>query len=333
VRTGLQAAAILVFGLLGLATGLWLEASYPASSPLNLVYLTLVGALTGLLLAPRIAYLGGRIAAWWRRVPPEAPLAVATGSMLALLAAVLLTTLLGQIPGFRWYHSLLLAFLLVLTFSAVALANRQLFRRAVEPAVGPGGKLLDTSVLIDGRVAEVVALGFLEPPIYVPDFVLKELQGLADSSDPLTRAKGRRGLATLATLGDLGVRVLETGLGGEVDDALLGYAQRKGMAVVSNDSALLALAKVYGVKGLSIQALAHALKAPYQPGQRLRVRIQKLGKEAGQGVGYLEDGTMVVVEGAAGDRGEWVEAVVTQAIQTHLGKMLFARKRPGPDVP
>jgi len=97
------------------------------------------------------------------------------------------------------------------------------------------------------------------------------------------------------------------------------------MAVVSNDSALLSLAKVYGVPGLSIHALAHALKAPYQPGQTLRVKIQKLGKEPGQGVGYLEDGTMVVVERAAEDRG--VEAVVTQVIQTQLGKMVFARKR------
>ncbi len=333
MRTGLQALSILVFAILGLFSGLWLNAAYPSASPLNLVYLTLVGGLTGVLLGPRLAYLAARIADWWRRVPPEAPLAVATGSMLALLAAVLLNTLLGQIPGFRWYHSLLLAFLLVLAFSAVALANRQLFRRAVEPAVGPGGKLLDTSVLIDGRVAEVMALGFLEPPVYVPDFVLKELQALADSSEPLTRAKGRRGLSTLSALGDLGVRVLETGLAGEVDDALLRYAKRKGMAVVSNDHALLALAKVYGVKGLSIHALANALKAPYQPGQRIRVRIQKLGKEAGQGVGYLEDGTMVVVEGAAGDRGEWVEGVVTQAIQTQLGKMIFAKKRPGPDVP
>ncbi len=327
MRIGLQAIAVLTFGLLGLLAGLWLEASYPGVSPINRIYLTLVGVLTGVLVGPRLAYLASRLADWWRRVPPEAPLAVATGSLLALLAAVLMTTLLGQVPGFHWYHSLLLAVLLVMAFSAVALANRHLFRGAVAPNVGPGGKLLDTSVLIDGRVAEVVALGFLEPPIYVPDFVLKELQGLADSSDPLTRAKGRRGLDTLSSLGELGVRVLETGFDGEVDDALLRYAQQRGMAVVSNDTALLALAKVYGVRGLSIHALANALKAPYQPGQRIRVRIQKLGKEAGQGVGYLDDGTMVVVEGAAGDRGEWVEAVVTQAIQTHLGKMIFARKR------
>jgi len=114
---------------------------------------------------------------------------------------------------------------------------------------------------------------------------------------------------------------------GEVDDALLKLARARGMAIVSNDSALLALAKVYGVPGYSIHALAHALKAPYQPGQAIRVRIQKAGKEPGQGVGYLEDGTMVVVERAADAKGEWVEAVVTQVIQTQLGKMVFARKR------
>ena len=326
MRNAVQAATVLLLGYLGYRLGIWLTAVYGASS-LNTLYLTLVGVLTGILLGPRLAHLAERLGAAWRRVPPEVPLAIATGSLVALLAAVLLTTLLDQIPGFRWYHSLLLALFLIVVFSAVALANRHLFRRAVAESGPQGGKLLDTSVLIDGRVADVVELGFLDGPVFAPDFVLKELQGLADSSDPLARAKGRRGLETLARLGELGVRVLDTGLSGEVDDALLKLARERGMAVVSNDSALLSLAKVYGVPGLSIHALAHALKAPYQPGQTLRVKIQKLGKEPGQGVGYLEDGTMVVVERAAEDRGEWVEAVVTQVIQTQLGKMVFARKR------
>ncbi len=326
MRNAVQAATVLLLGYLGYRLGIWLTAVYGASS-LNTLYLTLVGVLTGILLGPRLAHLAERLGAAWRRVPPEVPLAIATGSLVALLAAVLLTTLLDQIPGFRWYHSLLLALFLIVVFSAVALANRHLFRRAVAESGPQGGKLLDTSVLIDGRVADVVELGFLDGPVFVPDFVLKELQGLADSSDPLARAKGRRGLDTLSRLGELGVRVLDTGLSGEVDDALLKLARERGMAVVSNDSALLSLAKVYGVPGLSIHALAHALKAPYQPGQTLRVKIQKLGKEPGQGVGYLEDGTMVVVERAAEDRGEWVEAVVTQVIQTQLGKMVFARKR------
>ena len=326
MRTAVQAATLAVFGYLGFRLGLWLSQTYQASS-LNTVYLTLVGLLTAVLVGPRFARLVERLQRAWRRVPPEGLLAVSTGSLFALIAAVLLTTLLSQVPGFRWYHSLLLAVVLIAVFSAVALANRHLFRRAVAEAGPQGGKLLDTSVLIDGRVADVLELGFLEGPVFVPDFVLKELQGLADSNDPLSRAKGRRGLATLARLGELGVRVLETGFAGEVDDALLKLARARGMAIVSNDSALLALAKVYGVSGLSIHALAHALKAPYQPGQAIRVKIQKPGKEPGQGVGYLEDGTMVVVERAADAKGEWVEAVVTQVIQTQLGKMIFARKR------
>ncbi len=326
MRNAVQAATVLLLGYLGYRLGLWLSSAYQAST-LNIVYLTLVGVLTGILLGPRLAHLAERLLAAWRRVPPEVPLAIATGSLVALLAAVLLTTLLDQIPGFRWYHSLLLALFLIVVFSAVTLANRHLFTRAVPQASPKGGKLLDTSALIDGRVAEVVELGFLDGPVYVPDFVLKELQGLADSNDALSRAKGRRGLETLARLGEFEVRVLDTGLSGEVDDALLRVARERGMAIVSNDSALLSLAKVYGVPGLSIHALAHALKAPYQPGQAIRVKIQKLGKEPGQGVGYLEDGTMVVVERAAEDRGAWVEAVVTQVIQTPLGKMVFARKR------
>ncbi len=326
MRTAVQAATLAGFGYLGYRLGLWLLAEYQVS-PLNVLYLTLVGLLTAILVGPRLAYLVERTVHAWRRIPPEIPLAVVTGSLIALIAAVLLTTLLAQVPGFRWYHSLFLALVLIAVFSAVAVANRHLFRRAVAETGPQGGKVLDTSVLIDGRVAEVMELGFLEGPVFVPDFVLKELQGLADSSDPLSRAKGRRGLETLARLGELGVRVLDTSLSGEVDDALLKLARARGMAIVSNDSALLSLAKVYGVPGLSIHALAHALKAPYQPGQAIRVKIQKLGKEPGQGVGYLEDGTMVVVERAAEHRGEWVEAVVTQVIQTQLGKMVFARKR------
>ncbi len=326
MRKAVQAATLAVFGFLGYRLGLWLSAEYEVSS-LNTLYLTLVGLLTAILVGPRLAFLAERAQRAWRRIPPEVPLAVATGSLIALIAAVLLTTLLSQVPGFGWYHSLLLALVLITVFSAVALANRHLFRRAVAETGPQGGKLLDTSVLIDGRVADVLELGFLEGPVFVPDFVLKELQGLADSNDPLARAKGRRGLETLARLGELGVRVLDTGLAGEVDDALLKLARARGMAIVSNDSALLALAKVYGVPGLSIHALAHALKAPYQPGQAIRVKIQKPGKEPGQGVGYLEDGTMVVVERAADAKGEWVEAVVTQVIQTQLGKMVFARKR------
>jgi len=327
MRAVVQAVTLLALGYLGYRVGSWLVEAYDAS-PLNMVYLTLAGVLTGALLAPRIAQGIERLWRAWSRLSPEIPLAVAVGTLLALITAVLLTTLLGQVPGFRWYHSLAIAVLLIGVFSAFAVANRHLFVRAVPPGESPsGGKLLDTSVLIDGRVADVVELGFLEGPVYVPDFVLKELQGLADSQDPLSRAKGRRGLETLARLGEHGVRVLESGVRGEVDEALLKLARQRGMAIVSNDSALLSLARVYGVPGLSIHALAHALKAPYQPGQAIRVKIQKLGKEPGQGVGYLDDGTMVVVERAAEDRGDWVDAVVTQVIQTQLGKMVFARKR------
>ena len=322
MRRAATALILLTCGALG-----YLAGSTFFHDPLSLAYLTLAGALFGLLVDFRWgARLADRLHALLDQ-PPDVYLAAGLGVLIALLAGVLLTNLLSQIPGFAWYHSLFLTLLLALGFGWIAVKSRRLFIQEMPASRRRGGTLLDTSVLIDGRVADVVRLGFLDDALFVPDFVLRELQGLADSPDPASRAKGRRGLKTLAALRDHGLEVLATGIGGEVDDALLALAQREGMRILTNDSALLDLAKIYGLKGLSIHALAAALKAPYQPGETLRVRIEKKGKEPGQGVGYLEDGTMVVVENAEARRGSWVEATVTQVIQTPLGKMVFARSK------
>ncbi|GLV47012.1 putative PIN and TRAM-domain containing protein [Thermus sp. LT1-2-5] len=321
----------LLFAFLGyqLAVGLEGLGLLPRSAgllSLNRLYLVLAGFLSGVLLAPRLE-------AWWERrfprlkdLPPEVPVALTLGASLGLLLTVLLTSLLSQVPGFSPYHSLLLALFLVGLFSYLALGYRD-YLRLPRPDRAKGGKVLDTSVLVDGRIAEVAATGFLEGPLYVPHFVLKELQHFADSQDPLKRAKGRRGLEALERLKEhLALEVLEeTPKGESVDEKLLFLARELGAALVSNDLALLQMARIYGVRALSVQALAQALRPQLQVGDTLKLLILKEGKEPHQGVGYLEDGSMVVVDGGIRYRGQEIEVVVTQAIQTQVGRLFFAR--------
>jgi uncharacterized protein YacL len=180
---------------------------------------------------------------------------------------------------------------------------------------------------VDGRLPEVAATGFLEGPLYVPHFVLKELQHFADSPDPLRRVKGRRGLEALERLKELlPLEVAEEAPKGEsVDEKLLFLARDLGAALVTNDLALLQMARIYGVKALSVQALAQALRPQLQVGDTLKLLIFKEGKEPHQGVGYLEDGSMVVVDEGIRYKGQEIEVVITQAIQTQVGRLFFAR--------
>ncbi len=185
-----------LFAYMGYRVGVWLEANnLIGSSPLgsltslNQLYLGVVGLLMGFLLVPRLTdWLERRWVRtqdWLKQLPPEIPVALTTASGLGLLLAVLLTNLLNQIPGFSAIHSLIIATVLVVSLSAFAVANREYFRLA-RPAPPPskprGGKLLDTSVLIDGRIADIAEVGFLEGPLFVPRQVLRELQQFADSS-------------------------------------------------------------------------------------------------------------------------------------------------------
>jgi uncharacterized protein YacL len=330
-----------LFAFLGYQVGVWLEVSgiigvspLGTLTTLNRLYLGVLGLLIGFLVVPRLIYQIERrwdhTQAWLRRLPPEIPVAITAASGLGLLLAVLLTSLLSQIPGFSAFHSLIIAAVLVVSLSAFAIANRDYFRLARTPAqaVKPrGGKVLDTSVLIDGRIGEVAEMGFLEGPLFVPRQVLRELQQFADASDAQKRAKGRRGLDTLERLKlTVGLEVLEADESADpVDDQILAEAKRLGAALVTNDHALAQLSRIYGVRTLSVQALASALRSPLQQGDTLSITIVKEGKEPGQGVGYLEDGTMVVVDEALPFRGKEVGVVITQSIQTQIGRLLFGR--------
>ena len=191
-------------------------------------------------------------------------------------------------------------------------------------------KLLDTSVLIDGRIAEICEAQFLEGVLAVPQFVLHELQMVADSSDALKRQRGRRGLEVLQRIQKMPqveVRILQEDFpqAGDVDHKLVELARRTGAKIVTNDFNLNKVATVQGFTVLNVNQLAHALKPAVLPGEPMRVLILREGKEANQGVAYLDDGTMVVVDGARRMINKSVDVIVTSVHQTTAGKMIFGR--------
>src|SRR5438309_3964545 len=191
-------------------------------------------------------------------------------------------------------------------------------------------KLLDTSVLIDGRIAEICEAQFMEGVLAVPQFVLHELQMVADSSDSLKRQRGRRGLEVLQRIQKMPqveVRILEEDVpqAGDVDHKLVELARRTGAKIVTNDFNLNKVATVQGFSVLNVNQLAHALKPAVLPGEPMRVLILREGKEPNQGVAYLDDGTMVVVDGARRMINKSVDVIVTSVHQTTAGKMIFGR--------
>lgn len=191
-------------------------------------------------------------------------------------------------------------------------------------------KLLDTSVIIDGRIADIVKTGFIDGPLLVPNFVLEELQHIADSSDLLKRNKGRRGLDILNMMSegkDVEVRIHDGDFPEiqEVDSKLVKLAQTLNGYIVTNDYNLNKVAQLQGLQVLNINDLANALKPVVIPGDSMTVEIVKEGKTGRQGIGYLDDGTMIVVEEGRNYLGQTVEVEVTSALQTSAGRMIFAK--------
>lgn len=193
--------------------------------------------------------------------------------------------------------------------------------------------VLDTSVIVDGRIADIADTAVLDSELIVPRFVLQELQTIADSNDKLKRTRGRRGLDMLNKLQGnekVDIRILEvrperSATDAPVDEMLLDLAKQLGGKVVTNDYNLNKVAQLRGVTVININDLANALKPVVLPGETMWVKVIKPGEEAGQGVGYLEDGTMVVAEGARERVGETVELTVTSVLQTSAGRMIFGR--------
>lgn len=192
-------------------------------------------------------------------------------------------------------------------------------------------KVLDTNILIDGRLADIVRTGFIEGKIIIPSFVLHELRMIADSEDELKRARGRRGLSILEALQSMSNVTVEivdefspdVEAAPDTDSKLLRFAKERKAAIITNDNNLQKIAELQGIPVLSVNELAAALKPVVLPGEELTVVIQRPGKEPGQGVGYLDDGTMVVVEQGRPHVGHEVRIKVTSVLQSPVGKMIF----------
>ena len=269
--------------------------------------------------------------------------ALVTGCLGALIGAaigVLLVTVLtpsSLVSGstaqfFRLAVPLLCAFLGLLVGSAKAhlLNLRKIGFLNADATLAAPAKILDTSVIIDGRICEIAESGFLEGDVLVPQFVLHELQQVADSSDSAKRNRGRRGLDVIQRLQKtprVRVEISERDFPAirEVDLKLIELAKARNAKIVTNDFNLNKLAQVQGVEVLNINELANALKPVVLPGEAMRVFILKEGKEYNQGVAYLDDGTMVVVDNAKRLISKTIDITVTSVLQTTAGKMIFGK--------
>jgi len=211
-----------------------------------------------------------------------------------------------------------------------------IFRRPTPETKGPVAGdphiVVDTSAIIDGRIAEIVESGFIYGTLVVPKFVLEELQHIADSSDTLRRNRGRRGLEILNRMqkeSTTPVEILDEDVPevAEVDAKLVALARARSKAILTNDFNLNRVAELQGVRVLNINSLANAVKPAVLPGEELRVRVIQEGKEPGQGVGFLDDGTMIVVEGGVRYIDKDLDVAVTRVLQTVAGRMIFAQPR------
>ncbi len=320
------------------AVNSWFSESPPISPLWTRVGLTTAGLLMGILVANHSFQLLSRVARHLEEAEPDEKLAIGLGLVSAAVITFALYPLLFAIGGARLGWALtLLAFVILVYLSIVSFLSMkeylpltaQMARRS------KGVKVLDTSVIIDGRIRDILRTGFLEGKLYVPGFVLDELQHIADSEDPLRRARGRRGLDVLKQLqADLGenleVRVhdrLAPHSGDEVDARLVRLAKAMRADIVTNDYNLNRVAELQGVRVLNINELAEAVRIHVLPGEELTVVPIREGQEPEQGIAYLEDGTMVVVEGGREHLHQAIEVVVTSVLQSARGKMLFAEPK------
>jgi uncharacterized protein YacL len=310
-----------------------------------LVVAPVVGAVVGVLIVPAAQLLFEtelhQVERAMDRLAPGELVGGAVGLVTGLVIAFLIKSILFEFVAFAGpaggYIAIAL-YLVVSIFAAflgarVGAKQRVTIGRLAAPASTAGGgepKVLDTSVIIDGRVLDIVRSGFLEGPLLLPRFVLRELQLIADSADPLKRTRGRRGLELLSALQEtVPIEIVERDPEdiAQVDAKLVRLAQERGAKLVTNDFNLNKVAHVEGVSVLNINELANALKPVLLPGDELRVNVIREGRETHQGVGYLDDGTMIVIENGRRLIGETVDVAVTSALQTNAGRMIFARPK------
>ena len=342
----LRIIGMLLLALLGGYAGQELAVGYQKDVLIYVLGIGLVGALVGFILTP---YLTTRPARALRsllgRMAAETLFAGLIGLVVGLLTAALLAFPLSLLPE---PFGDILPFVGVMIFSYFGVSLFVMRQGDIMGLLGTmsgrGGEggsssswtnlnrniLLDTSVIIDGRVGDIAKTGFLPGTLLIPRFVLNELQYIADSPDGLRRARGRRGMETIAELQKLPnvmVRVSDIDVDGmrEVDDKLVVLARQLKCPILTNDYNLNRVAELQGVTILNINELANAVKSVVLPGEVLRINVIQEGKEYGQGVGYMDDGTMVVVENGKDVIGEYREVTVSKILQTAAGRMIFAR--------
>ncbi|HET9029547.1 MAG TPA: PIN domain-containing protein [Candidatus Aquilonibacter sp.] len=304
---------------------------------------SVAGALVGVLLAPlaqnffedELNLAEGAI----ERLSPAEIAGGAIGLIAGLGISLLVKTIAFEFVSFggRAGHYLAIVVYLIVAVFCAYLGARVGSKVGMRPlaAERDGGavlKLVDTSVIVDGRIIEIAESGFLEGPLLVPRFVLRELQTIADSVDPLKRTRGRRGLEVLHRLQEMrpveiGEREYTDMPPGNVDAKLVRLAKEMHAWLLTNDYNLNRVAAVEGVEVLNINELANAVKPVVLPGEELHVSVIREGKESHQGVGYLDDGTMIVVEHGRRLIGEETDVVVTSVLQTVAGRMIFARPK------
>lgn len=335
----------LIYGFIGWELGVALAQTREITPESAMIILTSAGvcALIGYILSPWLLIAPARAARNnLRQVPIEDLLTGIFGLTLGLIVAALLAFPISRLPT---PFGTILPFIIAIIFgylgaTVMVLRKHDIFALWRVPLAGARDDalsvemhqpllLLDTSVIIDGRIADIASTGFILAKMAVPRFVLNELQYIADSSEVLRRNRGRRGLEMLDRLQnnpevEIEFIDIDPEDAQQVDDKLISLAMELGGAVVTNDYNLNRVARLQGVKILNINELANAVKSILLPGEELSLKIIQEGKESGQGVGYLEDGTMVVVENGRQYVNQEVLVHVTKILQTNAGRLIFA---------
>ena len=342
----IQLLGALLGTLFGFALGLALlqragELIDAANRPAFLTAFVVATLLFGYLAIPYITIYPARRAVDLLSVAGAGEFALGVAAIVVgLLMGVLIGIPLAQLPGAA---GAILPPAVAMFLAFIMLAATLYKRDVLLPAVAgilPGGRrsgittrvVVDTSAVIDGRIVDIARTGFILGNLIVPRFVLDELQRIADSPDALRRNRGRRGLEMLSALQKDPIAPIEVSEAtypevAEVDAKLMAYARDNGAAILTNDYNLNRVADLQGIRVLNVNELANAVKAVVHPGEEMRVRIIQEGKEAGQGVGYLDDGTMIVVEGGVRFMNEDLPITVTRVLQTVAGRMIFAQPR------
>ncbi|HUL31362.1 MAG TPA: PIN domain-containing protein [Thermodesulfobacteriota bacterium] len=299
-------------------------------------FLLFLGLISGLLLAALTLLIEKGL--------KQIPLKNLLGSFIGFILGILVANLLSNafLPYLLDHQQIVLPLFSVLYGVCGYMGLRIGFRKGEEIRLSgwkffskgashsENAKILDTSVIIDGRIADITETGFIEGALVIPQFVLNELQHIADSSDSIKRTRGKRGLEVLHHIQKqaiVDVQIVDRDYPSvkEVDSKLIELAKEVRGKIITNDSNLNKVAELQGIQVLNINELANSIKPVVLPGEEINVKILKEGKETGQGVAYLDDGTMIVVDNGRRHMGKTIDVIVTSVLQTPAGRMIFAR--------